>query len=134
MVTLPSEHAVPVGQHALLEELRVKCPNLYREGGLRCGFSCPPGWEVLVRMLSVALEVQIEAMPEEQRATHFVDQVKEKFGALRFYMHGPTTPTMYALITDIENQSARICDVCGEPGGPTSGGWIRTRCQAHKDT
>lgn len=56
-----------------------------------------------------------------------VQQVKEKFGTLRFYTHG-ADDTVYGMISMAESLSSVICEECGCPG--TQGGkhWIKTLC------
>jgi hypothetical protein len=57
-------------------------------------------------------------------------QVKEKFGALRFYV-GQRTPAMDARIEAAEEESARICETCGRPGilAAEETGWLLTLCK-----
>lgn len=58
------------------------------------------------------------------------DQVKEKFGTLRFYCHGGDEQTA-GMVELAERLSARICEECGrmdELVNRNSGGWIRTTC------
>jgi hypothetical protein len=58
------------------------------------------------------------------------DQVKEKFGTLRFYYHGGDE-TIGGYIRMAEHLSTNICETCGkfstEVGHTT--GWIITMCQ-----
>ena len=71
-----------------------------------------PGWAGLV-------EEAYNALPPGST----IEQVKEKFGGLRFY----AVPWVEA-ITEIEDRSLTICEDCGAPGEPRKGGWIRTLC------
>lgn len=62
-----------------------------------------------------------------------VDQVKEKFGGLRFYI--PTaSPVFDALIAAAEKESTHVCEDCGKVGSLTTAGgwWVRTLCAEHK--
>ena len=54
-------------------------------------------------------------------------QVKEKYGGLRFYYSGGDD-TINAYVTFAEYLSDRTCDVCGAPGKQRDGSWIATRC------
>lgn len=58
-----------------------------------------------------------------------VEQVKEKFGALRIYVSG-ATGEQYNLICDTEDESLKICESCGSREGVTTEGrfWIKTLC------
>lgn len=60
-----------------------------------------------------------------------VDQVKEKFGGLRFYCRGGDEATR-GMIRMAEAWASVTCEVCGNPGTPTSSGWIKTLCEVHK--
>lgn len=59
-----------------------------------------------------------------------VDQVKEKFGALRFYYTGGDD-TIRGMVRMAESMSAVTCEECGKPGEQRHGGWIRTLCDEH---
>ncbi|MDE1830597.1 MAG: hypothetical protein KGI25_09770, partial [Thaumarchaeota archaeon] len=55
------------------------------------------------------------------------DQVKEKFGSLRFYHHGGDEYCNGA-IELAEALSTCICENCGAPGTVGGRGWIKTLC------
>jgi hypothetical protein len=58
------------------------------------------------------------------------EQVKEKFGGLRFYfMSGDEF--VQGAVALAERMSYTICEECGEPGKLRSGGWMRTLCDRH---
>ena len=59
------------------------------------------------------------------------DQVKEKFGTLRFYYHGGDSK-VDGMVRMAESMSACMCEECGAPGTQTQGGWIRTLCDTHR--
>lgn len=89
------------------------------------------GWEPLIRKLSAQLEALIRTLPEDKRGHYCASQVKEKFGALRFYMTAETDH-MRECIADAEEASTRICETCGEPGETRNErGWLRTSCGEH---
>jgi len=69
-------------------------------------------------------------MEAEAEKIPVVIQVKEKYGGLRFYVHG-ATDEQYAYIRFAEWMSYDTCDVCGNKGKPNREGWIRTRCKEH---
>ena len=60
-------------------------------------------------------------------------QVKEKFGALRFYYDGGDD-YIRGLSSMAEAMSARTCESCGVPATQTHGGWIKTICQPCLDS
>lgn len=61
-----------------------------------------------------------------------VQQVKEKFGTLRFYYSGGDE-VVRGMVSMAESMSARTCEECGSPGKQVGGGWITTLCQEHAE-
>jgi hypothetical protein len=69
-----------------------------------------------------------------------LDQVKEKFGTLRFYYTGGDE-YISGLVSMAESMSGVICEECGNPATTESpknedgtiGGWIRTECKPCAD-
>lgn len=57
-------------------------------------------------------------------------QVKEKFGGLRIYTEGRTSKAFETLLTTLETESMKTCEMCGEPGSRRGGetGYIMTLC------
>ena len=121
------------------KQLCEKYPELFRGRNkpmtetLMCwGFECDDGWYDLIDGLCLALSSYCEdnniEIPEAV-------QVKEKFGGLRFYLGGVHKDHFHAVhgLTDqAEKMSYKICEVCGKPGEPNIGGWIKTTCEKHK--
>jgi hypothetical protein len=60
------------------------------------------------------------------------DQVKEKYGTLRFYYHGGDD-VIDGMVRMAEAMSAVTCEVCGAPGEERGGGWILTLCDMHAE-
>lgn len=62
-----------------------------------------------------------------------VEQVKEKFGGLRFYIGGCATEVFNEINGAIglaESLSYRMCEDCGNTGKPIAiQGWVRTLCR-----
>lgn len=61
-----------------------------------------------------------------------LQQVKEKFGTLRFYYSGGDEQ-IYGMVRMAESMSAVTCEECGNPGRSRRGGWIRTLCDKHAE-
>jgi hypothetical protein len=59
-----------------------------------------------------------------------LDQVKEKFGTLRFYYSGGDD-YISGMVTMAESMSGVTCETCGKPGTSTGGSWIKTACKEH---
>ena len=61
------------------------------------------------------------------------EQVKEKFGGLRFYYRGGDE-YISGLVRMAESMSYVTCEECGSPTKSTTGGWIVTMCQSCTDS
>jgi len=57
-----------------------------------------------------------------------LDQVKEKFGTLRFYYTGGDD-YISGMVTMAEAMSGVTCEGCGNPGERKGGGWVHTYCE-----
>ena len=116
------------------------------------GFSCGDGWFNILDQLMGNIQHHIDwkekqhgwairfnstAPPEDMRPVPDIipqvtlDQVKEKFGGLRFYYTGGDD-YISGLVSMAESMSEVTCEVCGSPGKRTGLGWISTRCEEHK--
>jgi hypothetical protein len=72
---------------------------------------------------------QLRVLPEQ--VTQVVaDQVKEKYGTLRFYYTGGDN-MITGMVALAESMSAVCCEQCGCPAKIRSGGWVRTLCDLH---
>ena len=60
-----------------------------------------------------------------------LDQVKEKFGTLRFYYSGGDE-YINGLVSMAESMSGVTCEQCGSPGTTGGQGWITTLCETHR--
>jgi len=80
-----------------------------------------PGWRPLVR----DLDAKLRAIDPD----YTIDQVKEKFGGLRFYFSSERYGELEPLVNEAERQSFKLCEDCGEPGSiEDSGAWLKTLC------
>ncbi len=61
-----------------------------------------------------------------------VEQVKEKFGTLRFYYQGGDE-VISGMVRMAESMSAVTCEECGVPGTRRGGGWVTTLCDKHAE-
>ena len=105
-----------------------------RETAMCWGFECSDGWYPLIDTLCNWLQSMTDNNPNHAEFPQVVaTQVKEKFGGLRFYVHG-ATDYQHGAIDMAESLSYRICEVCGLPGKPTTEGWIKTVCDKHIKT
>ena len=95
------------------------------------GVECGTGWAKLYTpLIEECLKEDIKVL-----------QVKEKFGGLRFYVHGGSEH-LHELIDAAELLSYKTCETCEDPGSMrNSTYWLKTLCdsceslrQTHKDT
>lgn len=106
--------------------------------------------ERAIERLSYAQEKKIEALAEGKSTEQYdatiesfepriqelkaeiptIQQVKEKFGGLRFYMDGGT-PEMRNYVRFAESMSMHTCECCGASGEPRNNGWVKTLCEKH---
>ena len=106
------------------------------------GFECDDGWFELIDNLcrditNWYLENETRHYSEDYETYEikkgippqfFVTQVKEKFGGLRFYIGGAPME-IHDMITEAEEKSYKICEICGKPGKLYSDRpWWRTLC------
>ena len=61
-----------------------------------------------------------------------IQQIKEKFGGLRFYYQGGDAH-ISGMEAMAEAWANRSCETCGNKGERRSGGWIRTLCDFHEN-
>lgn len=100
---------------ALLAKYGIKNPR----GGAECG----AGWLPIIE----SLIVDLIAMGWDKN----VQQIKEKFGELRFYV-GEASAEMQERISDAAALSAVTCETCGKPGTISDKGWAKARCEEHR--
>ena len=103
------------------------------------GFAVGPGWFDIIVELSEKLLPLARKHNEACKDYNFrVDQIKEKFGGLRFYVGGVVEPyfdDVYKAIEEAETLSYVTCEECGKPGKLRNDlGWILTLCNEHYET
>jgi hypothetical protein len=96
------------------------------------GFECGDGWFQILNQLMGNIQHYIDWKNKDSEVVPQVvlDQVKEKFGTLRFYYTGGDD-YIRGLVAMAESMSGVTCEECGKPGTSTGGGWIRTVCIEH---
>jgi hypothetical protein len=104
-------------------------------------FYAPRDHQTRVKQVGVISEWSRKQMVEEIANEKFrpvpnacsqviVNQVKEKFGTLRFYYTGGDD-YVDGVVRMGEEMTAVTCEDCGAPGRGRHGGWIRTLCDVH---
>jgi len=133
----------------LTAQLAEKYPAIFKELGgdptKTCmswehgGISCGDGWYDLLDKLCGFCQWHTDKNGYGQVVA---EQVKEKFGSLRFYYRIEDTPTMRehardgvleGAISFAECLSATICEGCGKPGTMNTKGWMYCACDECKE-
>jgi hypothetical protein len=104
------------------------------------GFDCGNGWYHIIRALCSNIQHHIdwrnrknELDPNQPIVPQVtVDQVKEKFGTLRFYYTGGDD-YIDGLVSMAESMSGVTCEECGNPGSTVGRGWLTTLCEKHAE-
>jgi hypothetical protein len=121
-------------QERFVEKLMTAYPQLFpkdADGNPRepdCHVWCPVGWQPMVEELCSKLAKIVE----EKNVVFQIEQIKEKFGGLRFYYfyNGDRVDEIADLIHEAEERSFKICEVTGEEGElrikGKGYGWLKT--------
>lgn len=103
------------------------------------GFECGSGWFDIIDILCHEIQNHIDwkskdLSEEEKESLQVVaEQVKEKYGTLRFYYYGGDE-VIEGMVSMAESMSHRTCEDCGCPGEHKScNNYIRTLCNACDD-
>ena len=94
------------------------------------GFECGDGWFNILDQLMGNIQHHIDwkNRKEEVIAQVTLDQVKEKFGTLRFYYSGGDD-AIDGMVRMAESMSGVTCEECSAPAQTHGPGWIRTICK-----
>jgi hypothetical protein len=101
------------------------------------GFECGDGWFNILDQLMGNIQHHIDWNNQnfekgytqyKQVAQVTLDQVKEKFGTLRFYYTGGDD-IIDGMVRMAESMSGCTCEECGNIGKSRGGGWIHTYCE-----
>lgn len=87
----------------------------------------PSDWDI--ERAEEAMENDIDITPKVTWIE--IQQIKEKFGGLRFYYQGGDDQ-ISGMVRMAELWAGHTCETCGERGKRRDGGWIRTLCDKHE--
>jgi hypothetical protein len=111
----------------LQKKLVQQFPLLYED----INFEFGDGWYDLILDLSKKIYPLIQECHQTKNEYDVYPtaiQVKEKYGTLHFYMN-VTTDAIADLISEAEEASDEICELCGEPGCVDYNVyWLEARC------
>jgi hypothetical protein len=117
------------------KKLKEKYPEMFSQpyGGICVN----QGWWPIIESLCANIQSHInwwnknhEKHPVVEQVV--VEQIKEKFGGLRFYYKGGDDK-VYGMVRMAESWAEHTCEECGKPGTSRSGGWIKTLCDEHDE-
>lgn len=115
------------------ERIERRFPELFAKN--YGGFEINTGWLTLVETLCEMIHNnhlhKQKYAPDDYYEPVVVEQIKEKFGTLRFYYSGGDE-YVNGLVSMAEAISGKTCDVCGGPGKLTGKNWLATRCKEHE--
>lgn len=113
------------------KRMEERFPKMY--GGKYGGFAIGKGWWPLIEKLSETIQSHIDHQQKQGNDCPqvIVQQVKEKFGTLRFYYDGGDD-FIHGASWLAESMTGMLCEECGGLGKTRSGGWVRTLCDVHE--
>lgn len=96
------------------------------------GFAIGTGWWPIVESLCANIQSHIDHKEKQGQPIPqvVVEQIKEKFGGLRFYYQGGDAE-ISGMVRMAESWAGVSCEECGSPGKRTSEGWIKNLCEFH---
>ena len=97
-------------------------------------FAVGKGWWPILESLCANIQSHIDWKAKQGQFVPqvVVEQIKEKFGGLRFYYNGGDN-TVDGMVRMAESWAGKSCETCGSPGKQRQGGWIRTLCDQHEE-
>lgn len=97
------------------------------------GFAVGAGWWPILTNLCANIQHHIDWKNKNSEVVPqvTVNQIKEKFGGLRFYYSGGDD-TIDGMVRMAEAWAGNSCEECGAPGESRQGGWIKTLCDTHE--
>ena len=131
------------------EEFAQRMENSYPRmfNGRYGGFAVGKGWWPLIEKLCNTIQRHIDWANDNNAALTIsnpynnkipdkveqvvVEQVKEKFGTLRFYYQGGDDYISGA-VSLAESLTGHLCEDCGGFGKVRHGGWVRVLCDTHE--
>lgn len=97
------------------------------------GFAVGAGWYPILESLCSNIQSHIDWREKQSNPIPqvVVEQIKEKFGGLRFYYQGGDDE-ISGMVRMAEAWADRSCEECGAPGERRHGSWVRTLCDHHE--
>jgi hypothetical protein len=117
-----------------VKSMETKYPKMFSQP--YGGFAVDKGWWPILQALCANIQHHIDWWNKNHEKHPIVEQVvveqiKEKFGGLRFYYTGGDEK-IQGMVRMAEAWADRSCEECGAPGRTREGGWIKTLCDHHE--
>ena len=120
----------------LQDKLYTKYPKIFRQKDLPKEESCmywgidtEDGWYWLIDSLCSSIQWTIDHNPHLNIPQVEAEQVKQKFGGLRFYFSGGSLD-ISGMVHYAENLSYKICENCGSIKNVTqTKGYVQSLCE-----
>ena len=119
---------------AFAKRMEEKYPKMFSQP--YGGFAIDKGWWPIVESLCANIQshtdwwnMNRETRPVVEQVV--VEQIKEKFGGLRFYYEGGDEQ-ISGMVRMAEAWASHACEECGAPGTAGGKGWIKTLCPTHR--
>ena len=115
---------------AFEKEMQEKFPKIFSKPF--GGFAVGPGWWPIVKSLCELIQHHIDWKTKQGHVVPqvTVDQIKEKFGGLRFYYEGGDD-AIGGMVSMAESWAIHTCEDCGNVAVKQTTGWIRNLCNEH---
>ena len=116
---------------AFAKKMEEQFPKMFE--GKYGGFAVGAGWYPILEKLCANIQYHIDWKNRETETVPqvVVEQIKEKFGGLRFYYQGGDE-YIHGLVSMAESWAGSTCEKCSGVGKRRDGGWIRTLCDFHE--
>ena len=88
-----------------------------------CGAWIGQGW--------MPIAIELDEKLAEVNPDYTIEQIKQKFGGLRYYVANIDYYKINDLIEAAYHKAEVTCEMCGEPGKLVNHGGMRTLCEKH---
>lgn len=113
------------------KKMEERFPKMFE--GKYGGFAVGEGWWPIIEKLCGRIQHHIDWKNKKSEVVPqvTVNQIKEKFGGLRFYYSGGDDE-ISGMVSMAEAWADSSCEECGAPGESRNSGWIKTLCDRHE--
>lgn len=129
-MSIPDPDQEFIEYEAFAARMEKSYPKMF--AGSYGGFAVGKGWYPIIERLCSNIQQHVEWANRETEVCPqvVVEQIKEKFGGLRFYYQGGDAE-ISGMVRMAEAWAGVACEVCGGIGKRRQGGWVRNLCDLH---